>query len=686
MKNIKLLPLLLLLCVTAFQSCVKNEFDEPPAQPPSSLVATTTLAELKASILDQFETIETDVIIEGVVVSSDAAGNIYKELYIQDGTGGAVLALDVNELNAFFEVGQTIFVKLNGLVVEDDDGMLSIGSGIIQSGNFPQLARMPQEIAEEVIEKGVKQETVEPTVITLEQINDDLTGTLIQLTDVQFTNGFAGVPYATEGLSVNTFIENCSGSSIIVRNSGFSSFYTELTPLGKGTLTAVLSKFAGDYQLFIRDQNDVNMEGPRCGDTGTGNTDIEANTTISELSDLHTIGSFENITDDLVIEGTVTSSDQSGNFFKKIFLEDETGGVQIIANKFDLYFDYPVGSTVYVKMNGLTLGDDNGALAIGGGVEDNNGSDRLARIEEFQVGQYLVRGTSGNANPTTLTIDEVSDEYLNRLVRFNDVQFTDNDAGETYADAENLFSLNRTIEDCENTIVLRSSGYADFASTNTATGRGSITAILTVFQGTYQLAIRDLSDVDMTGERCDGSNGGGGGNPPTGDAELEEGFNTTVQYDPINLDGWYNIAVEGSDEERWIGNEFNGNKYADASAYNSVDPELDLWLITPGIELDETKTIQFKSNQHHWVDGNGAFSVWISNDFDGSNVQAANWEQINCNLPSGSNDWYEWVDSGVITLNDYFSNGEVFVAFQYVGEEADDVTGFQLDDVIVKGQ
>lgn len=54
---------------------------------------------------------------------------------------------------------------------------------------------------------------------------------------------------------------------------------------------------------------------------------------------------------------------------------------------------------------------------------------------------------------------------------------------------------------------MRTSGFSDFCTQKTPTGKGSITGVLGIYNGDYQLYIRDLSDVDMTGARCGGVSG-----------------------------------------------------------------------------------------------------------------------------------------------------------------------------------
>lgn len=56
------------------------------------------------------------------------------------------------------------------------------------------------------------------------------------------------------------------------------------------------------------------------------------------------------------IKGRVSSTDQPGNFYKSFYIQDETGGIEIKLGKNGLYNDYLPGQTVYVRLDGLTLG------------------------------------------------------------------------------------------------------------------------------------------------------------------------------------------------------------------------------------------------------------------------------------------------------------------------------------------
>lgn len=252
---------------------------------------------------------------------------------------------------------------------------------------------------------------------------------------------------------------------------------------------------------------DLEFDQPPVGDLPA----LTPNATIAELKSKHAIGSTAaEITDDLVVAGIVVADDRSGNFYKNIVVQDATGGIAVRMDAAGLYNDFPVGSKVAIRCQGLYVGDYNGLYQLNGTPD--------AEIEEVLIPEHVVRIVDDGsyvAQPRVLTITDLAnpatlDETLNTLVKFENVQFASADTALTYADAVNRFSANRDVQDCNGeTIILRSSGYADFAANITPSGNGTLTAIVSVFGTTRQLIIRDPSDVNFANARCTGGSGSG---------------------------------------------------------------------------------------------------------------------------------------------------------------------------------
>jgi len=207
-----------------------------------------------------------ELIIEGYVVSNDEAGNFYKILVIQDApenpTAAIQLDVDVTSLYAQYKPGRKVYVKLNGLGMNELNGVLHIGAisgttvGRISATNYEDFIIRSSEVA-----------TIVPKVISPSEFNDNYINMLVQIDNMQLNSSEVGMPYANaaDTYTVNRYLKNCEDNSLtIIRNSGFATFKNEIFPVGQGSVVAVFSKYNSDYQLFIRDTEDVSFEGSRC--------------------------------------------------------------------------------------------------------------------------------------------------------------------------------------------------------------------------------------------------------------------------------------------------------------------------------------------------------------------------------------------------------------------------------------
>ncbi len=136
------------------------------------------------------------------------------------------------------------------------------------------------------------------------------------------------------------------------------------------------------------------------------------------------------VEDDIVIRGKVISSDEDGNIYKSLFLldhhEDGTAAIELrlFASNFPYY---PVGSMVYVKLKGLTIGNYRSMLNIG--VESVNAEYANTQIENsITLAEHIFLGEDVGMNSAdTLVVDansydELSYLDLGRLVRFEGIE------------------------------------------------------------------------------------------------------------------------------------------------------------------------------------------------------------------------------------------------------------------------
>ncbi len=386
---------------------------------------------------------------------------------------------------------------------------------------------------------------------------------------------------------------------------------------------------------------------------------------------------------DVYIEGYVISSDESGNFYKSLVIQDKaenpTAGIAISTNATDLYTKYEPGRKIYLKVDGLYIGEYAGLPTIG--IQDG---DEVGRIDALDFEKRIKRSlVKEELVPTVITIPETSNPArLNTLIKLEEVQFPNGIAGvEAYGNPTNTYGVNRPVENCDGqTVILRTSGFADFKNLTLPEGNGSMTAVLSIFNSDVQLFINGPEAVDMTGERC--NQGGPGDAVELPFSQNFEGQSAGTGMS-VNIEGWTNVNVNNG-SRLWEVREYSSNKYAQTSAYNSNENPYEVWLVTPGLILPNgsSPTLTFETNDGFY---NGdALSVKVSTDFTGD-VTAATWTTLNATFSSGHSSGYgdEFTPSGNIDLSAY-AGQVVYIAYQYLGASNGTTTTYQIDNISVE--
>ena len=262
------------LFVGMFTACVQDDDYSTPEinQIDPNLTVTNTIADVYtmqsvAGGVYEFDDEGTNLILEGYVVSSDRTGNFYKEIYIQNSaenpTHGLKISVDAYDLYLKYGIGRKVYVKLNGLAVDDENGVMTIGVA-----NGTSLNRISELTYENHIISSTELTTIVPRETTPSTLGALNNGILVQLNDMQLPLGSVGQHYGEPGstFTQNRIFETCEsgGGTIILRNSGYSDFKSYLMPQGRGTMVAVLSQYNSDRQLFISDPSNLDMEGQRC--------------------------------------------------------------------------------------------------------------------------------------------------------------------------------------------------------------------------------------------------------------------------------------------------------------------------------------------------------------------------------------------------------------------------------------
>ena len=403
------------------------------------------------------------------------------------------------------------------------------------------------------------------------------------------------------------------------------------------------------------------------------------------------------IEEDLYVIGYVISNDEWGNFFEELIIQDKNSNpdagirVKIDANPLFAYFE--VGRKVYVRLQGLTVGLDNGQLSVG--FREGN---RIGQLPEPRMFDHLQRDTiKKEIEPVDRLISELNDTLINTYVRFTEVQFNRNEVLGDYpltfsAEPTDLFDGERTLESCvENTsIIVSTSVFADFSGVELPSGKGSIEGIFTYnfFGDEYNLVINHTDAINMDGmDRCDPMQVECGIVSEAGNSVLyQEYFEEQTEGEPIQGNGWTNFVEAGGETwEAYFDDGTNASLGISArmGAYMSGDESNVGWLITPEINfnLQKEEELHFKTSNSFADDS--ILELYFSSNWNGEpeSVLEANWQILSNAIIVRDDDFFgDWIFSGYVDLSCIEGTGHI--AWKYVGSGDPDSDGtYELDEI-----
>jgi len=414
--------------------------------------------------------------------------------------------------------------------------------------------------------------------------------------------------------------------------------------------------------------------------------DFTVNKTVEKVYALSAATAKQYAYDD-IIEAYVVSSDEDGNFFKSISFQTKAShnvpaiGFSVPVDASNAYIDYRVGNKVYVKLKNQFTDLYYGGLRIGSLYVSNAGDPTIGRISQNEYKNVLNASCAvidENQLVESLSVEEaLADSKLNTLIELHDVEFTEAALERHYFEESNNVggSTNWNLRDkTGNQIIFRTSSYAKFTDHTVPEGSGKVRGILTKFGSDYQLMVRSENDVVMNGKR----------NTPF----FAEDFQSVKNNVNFILPGWSNIVEKAS--KLWKSMVYSGNGYAEFNTTSTTAAENIAWLVSPKINLTGYKNavLSFRSAQHDLKTDSplNTLEVYVSTNFDGSNVTKAKWTKLEVKVPTLSTPTRQFISSGGIDLSAY--SGNIHIAFKYIGSGKDKTLNgaFMIDDVKIFGE
>jgi len=414
---------------------------------------------------------------------------------------------------------------------------------------------------------------------------------------------------------------------------------------------------------------------------------------VSDITTLATATTVPYTTSETVvdyIEAYVTSSDEGGNFYKSISMMSLDGlkGFSMPVDNYNLYTEFEPGRKVTIKLDkNRYFNKQHGSTVIGSSY--NAGVGRISGVEYKNVILRSCDDVDEISIVKNLTIAQAkNDQYLNMLIEFDAVQFTDASVGKKYFDST-LNSIggatNHEITDqFGNKVIVRVSEFAVFASNAVPSKNGKIRGVMTKYNSDYQFMIRTLKDVDLTNDRLDIDL-----YPPivgtalVYDTTLNEPFTSYTTTNQQIFPKYINDASVGS--RYWQVKTFSGNKYIQMSSFGGT-PEANRSLFIVPVNMTTANTLSFKTKDGF---NNGAVLkvYYTTNYVPGTQISSATLNNITSSftIASGTVTGYatNFTNSGTYTIPASVT-GNGFFVFEYVGNGSGGATTtMQIDDIVI---
>ena len=215
-------------------------------------------------------------------------------------------------------------------------------------------------------------------------------------------------------------------------------------------------------------------------------------------------GSYVQFTEPTQIKGVVTGNDVQGNIYNQIAIEDGTGSMIICVAQGGMFGQLQVGREIIVELQDLYIGSYGQQPEIGTPYTNKNGRTYVSRMPRSLWQSHFKMLGMKSASPTEFDKTMIGNadymkENCGRLMTIRGVKFQGANGKKVFAadkDKDAANSVNRSLQGISsNQLVVRTSTYADFANKPMPQGEVDITGIFTRYNNTWQVLIREESDI-----------------------------------------------------------------------------------------------------------------------------------------------------------------------------------------------
>ena len=180
---------------------------------------------------------------------------------------------------------------------------------------------------------------------------------------------------------------------------------------------------------------------------------------------------YHTISTEMICTGVVTSSDNEGNFYRSIVVEDLTGGIEVLLGTYNTAAQYPIGLEVDIVLNGTAIMVENGVLTVG---LPPLGHDLRPREFGSQavIDNHIIRSNSvKEIEPLSCDIPSLAPSLCGRFIRIDDLVHT---PYEEFDEGD----YRRLTDGNSNEVFVYISSYAEFADIDISGSKLSVQGVL----------------------------------------------------------------------------------------------------------------------------------------------------------------------------------------------------------------
>ena len=382
---------------------------------------------------------------------------------------------------------------------------------------------------------------------------------------------------------------------------------------------------------------------------------------------------FSTEEDSLWLHAYVISSDEGGNFYKELYVQDQPQspkiGARILLDRTALSDVFLPGRKVAILLNGLGAGFKSNILTIG----EYQGND-IGEVAQFLIDTHCqITDSLHIMIPKEVHLARLKEEDIGQWVQINDVQFALDAVGKTFSgEAYDEFDGERRLTQCsdQRSILMSTSTFADYKSIVLPDSAGTIRGVLTkdFFGEKNILKINDPTNIEFNQLRCD--------------PFFEENFEA-VPLGLFEKQGWVNFNQAGTQFWEVYEDENSLGQSIALGSYRSGDKETISWLITPELVVSslENPFLAFRTSTS-FAD-NSSLSVFVATNWTGdtASLEQDNWRELDVRIAENTDNNTLWIDSGDIPID---FGPKFHLAFRYTGsgKTASDGT-YEIDDIRV---